>query len=135
MFFLPISLASTTPSNWKTSWIIALIVLGAALLIGLVPYEAYVARHPVLPPRYFKNLSITLAIGMGFLDELCFTASHTYLYSWVVVAHNYDATKATFFIYVNGVVQSVVGMLVGLAVYRLRRYKWLLFAAAIIRTM
>lgn len=112
-----------------------MIILGAALLIGLVPYEAYVAKHPVLPPRYFKNLSITLAIGMGFLDELCFTASHTYLYSWIVVAHNYDATKATFFLYVNGVVQSVVGMVVGLAIYKMGRYKWPLFAAAIIRTM
>ena len=135
MFFLPISLASTTPSNWKTGWIIALIVLGAACLIALVPYETYVARHPVLPPRYFRNLSIMLAIGIAFLDTVCFSASHTYLYSWVVVSHNYGVSKATFFIYVNGVVQTFVAILAGLLIYKLRRYKWIVFAAAVIRTI
>lgn len=135
MFFLPISLASTTPSNWKTGWIIALIILGAVFLVALVPYEAHVAKHPVLPPRYFRNLSITMAVAIGFLDTLCFSASHTYLYSWVVVAHNYDVTKATFFIYLNGVVQSLVAIVAGLIIYRLRRYKWIIFGAAIIRTV
>ncbi|GAB7353857.1 hypothetical protein MBLNU459_g4219t2 [Dothideomycetes sp. NU459] len=133
MFFLPISLASTTPSKWSTSWIIALIVLGAASLIGLVPYEKYVASHPILPSRYFRNATIVLAISIAFLDNLCFAATHTYLYSWVVVAHNYSAEKATFFIYLNGVVQALVGIIVGLVVYKLRRYKWVLFTATIVR--
>lgn len=134
MFFLPISLASTTPSNWRTSWIIALIVIGALLLIALVPYEAYIAKHPVLPPRYFRSISITLAISIGFLDTVCFSASHTYLYSWVVVSHNYNATKATFFIYLNGIVQSLIAMIAGLVIYRFRRYKWIIFSATVIRT-
>lgn len=95
MFFLPISLASTTPSNWSTGWIIALMVVGGVLLLSLVPYEKFVASHPVLPTRYFKNISIVLACVMYFLDSLCFSASHTYLYSWVVVAHNYDTTKVS----------------------------------------
>lgn len=135
MFFLPIDLAATVPSNWKTPWIIALIVIGSIFLIMLVPYEKYVARHPVLPPRYFRNLGIVLPVAIGFLDELCFASTHTYLYSWVIVAHNYSAEKATFFIYVNGVVQSLVGIFSGLIIYRTRRYKWLLFIAVIIRTV
>lgn len=135
MFFLPISLTSTTPSHWKTGWIIALIVIGAGFLLVLVPYEAYLAKHPIMPPRYFRNLSIMMAVGMGFLDQLAFSASHTYLYSWIVVAHNYDATKATFFLYVNGVVQSLIAMIAGLVIFKLRRYKWVVFAAAIVRTV
>lgn len=135
MFFLPISLASTTPSNWRTSWIIALIVLGAVLLIAFVPYEKYFASHPILPSRYFRNATIVLAVSIAFLDNLCFAATHTYLYAWVVVAHNYTAEKATFFNYLNGVVQSLVGMIVGLLVYKLRHYKWVLFVATVVRTV
>lgn len=135
MFFLPISLAATTPSNWKTGWIIALIVLGAILLIALPLYENFFAKHPILPPHYFRNQTIVLAISIAFLDNLCFAATHTYLYTWVVVAHNYSVDKATYFTYLNGVVQALVGILIGLLIARLRRYKWILFAATVIRTL
>jgi len=121
MFFLPMSLASTTPSNWKTGWIIALMVVGGVLLISLPFYEKFLANHPILPTHYFKNKVIVLAAVMYFLDSLCFSASHSYLYSWVTISHNYDATRATFFIYLNGVVQATVGILVGLAIGKLRR--------------
>jgi hypothetical protein len=93
MTFLPISLASTTPSNWHTGWIIALIVIGISLLLVLPVYERLFARHPLLPTRYFGNPSIVLAACIYFLDSLCFAASHTYLYSWVVVAKDFGVTK------------------------------------------
>lgn len=135
MFFLPISRASTTPSNWKTGWIIALMVVGGVLLVSLPFYEKFLASHPILPTHYFKNRAIVLAACMYFLDSLCFSASHAYLYSWVTVSHNYDATRATFFIYLNGVVQAAVGILVGLAIWKIRRYKWILLGGCVVRAV
>ncbi|KAL1303078.1 hypothetical protein AAFC00_006522 [Neodothiora populina] len=135
MLLLPISLAATAPKAWHTGWIIALLILGLAFLLILVPYEAYVSKHPMMPPRYFRNLSIVLVIKIGFLDELAFSASHQYLYSWAVVAHNYSVRKATFYTYINGVVQCLVAMIAGLIISRSRSYKWTVVVACLVRTV
>lgn len=135
MFFIPISVASTATEKWKTPWVIAVMVIGAALLCCLIPYEKFVARNPILPLRYFRNATIVLAVSITFMDAICFYGTHTYLYSWVVVAHNYSVSKATFFIYVNGVVQALLGIVVGLVLARTRRYKWILVGALVVRTI
>lgn len=135
MFFLPINLASTAPSKWNTPWIISVMVIGAVLLVALVPYEKFVAKYPILPVRYFANPTIVLSASTIFIDSMCFSATHTYLYSWVVVTHNYDVEKATYFLYVNGVVQALVGIIAGCIIYRTKHYKWILFGACVVRTV
>lgn len=133
MFLLPFTLAGATPSRWSTPWIIALIVLGAATLVGLVFYEGLVAKHPILPARYFKNLSIVLCCSMGFLDALGFQCTHTYLYTFVVIAQNMSPRNATFLNYTNGVVQCLCGIIGGLIMWKTRSYKWLMVAGTVIK--
>lgn len=81
MFLLPFTLAGTSTGKWKQGHIIALIVVGLVTLIGLVFYEALIAAHPIVPARYFKNLTIVLCCSLGFLDTFGFAGTHTYLYT------------------------------------------------------
>lgn len=81
MFLLPFTLAGTSTGKWKQGHIIALIVVGVVTLVGLIFYEAFIAAHPIVPPRYLKNLTIVLACSLGFLDSFGFAATHTYLYT------------------------------------------------------
>lgn len=133
MILLPITLASTSTGRWKTPWVDALISLGVIFLICLYPYERYVAKYPVVPPRYFKNWSIVFSVLLGCFDNIGFSGTHTYLYAWSVVAHNYSARDATFLNVSNGVMQCLVGLLVGLVMYRTRSYRWIAFVGTIIR--
>lgn len=133
MLLLPITLAATTTSRWKTPWVEAVIVLGAVALACLYPYEKYVAKHPVVPVRYFKSMSIVFAFLLACIDNISFGATHTYLYAWSIVSHNFSARNALFLAYTNGVMQCLTGMAIGLVMYKTRAYKWIGFAGAVIR--
>lgn len=133
MLLLPITLAATTTSRWKTPWIDAVIALGVIALIALYPYERYIAKHPVVPVRYFTSASIVVSVALGILDNIGFGVTHTYLYAWSLVAHNYTARNGIYLAYTNGVIQCLTGMLVGLVMYKTRTYKWIGVAGAAIR--
>ncbi|KAF9873697.1 siderochrome-iron transporter [Colletotrichum karsti] len=133
MLLLPLTLASGSASAWRTPYIIALIILGGIVLIALPIYENFLAKHPIMPPHYFRNRTIVLCLFLIASDSIGFSCTHTYLYSWSTVARGFAARDATFFQYTNGVVQCLMGILAGLAMAYTRRYKWLLIAAAGIR--
>jgi MFS family permease len=124
MLTLPMTLADTATGQWKTPWIIALIIVGGILLIVLPFYEHYIARFPVIPPHYFTNRTIVVCLFLTTLDNIGFSATHTYLFSWAKVAKGLSTRDATFFIYTNGVVQCLASILAGVLVGKTRRYKW-----------
>lgn len=135
LLLLPMTLSGTTPSKWTTPWVIALIVLGGMLLFALPFYEHYVARFPVVPPHYFKNRTIALCILLISLDSVSFACTHAYLYAWGSIAHGFSARDNTFYTYTNGVVQCLMGIVAGLIVAKLGRYKWVAVVGACIRTV
>lgn len=75
LLLIPMTLAATTPSSWRTPWIDALIALGVLLLIALPFYEHYLAKHPVVPPRYFANRTIFLCCLLIAMDNVGFSAT------------------------------------------------------------
>ncbi|KAI2776008.1 MFS general substrate transporter [Daldinia loculata] len=133
LLLIPMTLAATTPSSWKTPWVDTLIVLGAVLLIALPFYERYFAEHPVVPPRYFTSRTITLCCILIAMDNIGFSATHTYIYAWVTVARGLDARDATFFTYTNGVTQCLIAIVAGLAIAKTKRYKWVCVLGATVR--
>ncbi|KAI5456838.1 hypothetical protein BGZ63DRAFT_428279 [Mariannaea sp. PMI_226] len=133
LVLVPLTLAATTTSKWRTPYLDALIAIGCALLIALPFYENYVARHPILPLCYFKNLTICLCLFLIATDSLGFSCTHTYLYTWATVAHNFSARDATFYNSTNGVMQCLAGILAGLLMFWTRRYKWVVIIGAVIR--
>ncbi|XRM46816.1 hypothetical protein ABZX51_009840 [Aspergillus tubingensis] len=133
LVLIPITLAATSAGRWKTPWVDALIAVGVVILACLYPYEKYVARHPVVPVRYFSNLSVLLPVILVCIDNISFGATHTYLYVWSEVSHNFSPRNAQFLYYTNGVMQALVGMGTGLLMYRLRSYKWIGVVGAVVR--
>ncbi|KAL1878106.1 hypothetical protein VTK73DRAFT_8067 [Phialemonium thermophilum] len=133
LLLLPMTLAATTPAQWRTPWLDALIAVGGVMLIALVFYERYVAVHPVVPVRYFTNRTISICLFLIATDSLGFSCTHTYLYAWASISHNLSARNTTFLIYTNGAMQCLVGIVAGLAMARLRRYRILTAAGAVVR--
>ncbi|KAL4736978.1 major facilitator superfamily domain-containing protein [Aspergillus similis] len=133
LVLIPITLAATATDRWSTPWVDALIVLGALVLISLVPYEKYLSQHPVVPVRYFRTLSVVISVLLGCIDNIGYGATHTYLFVWSMVSHNFSPRNAQFLTYTNGVAQALIGMGTGLLMYRYRTYKWIGVAGAVIR--
>ncbi|KAL4784991.1 major facilitator superfamily domain-containing protein [Aspergillus varians] len=133
LVLIPITLAATATDRWSTPWVDALIVLGVLVLVCLVPYEKYISRHPVVPVRYFRTLSVVIPFLLGCIDNIGYGATHTYLFVWSMVSHNFSPRDAQFLTYTNGVSQALMGMGAGLLMYRYRTYKWIGVAGAVIR--
>ncbi|KZV85789.1 MFS general substrate transporter [Exidia glandulosa HHB12029] len=134
MILIPISLASTLPKNWSNPRIDVLLGIGGACL--LFPfYERKFARFPIVPLSFFKNTTIVLSCALAFFDGFGFSATHAYLYSFVVVTRGWDARHATYLVYINGVVQCLIGIGAGWIMYKTRRYKYLIFGACLVRTV
>lgn len=133
LLLLPLTLAATTPSQWRTPWVGGLLAAGTALLVALPFYEHRVARHPVVPPRYFASRTVVLCLVLMALDSIGFSATHTYIYAWATVAKGLGARDATFFTFVNGVAQCLMAIVAGLAMLRSRRYKWVCVLGSAVR--
>lgn len=133
MLLLPIALAGSAPDGWRTPWVPALIVLGVLFLLSLIYYEGYVATKPVIPPRFMRNISLVLAFLIGLLDAFAYSVTHTYMYAWATVVHDFSARNATFLTYTAGCVQVLTGLGTGYVMYRTKRYKFLLLLGIIIR--
>ncbi|RDW82869.1 hypothetical protein BP6252_03981 [Coleophoma cylindrospora] len=132
-FLLPFTIAASLPKGWKTPWVIALIIVGALILIALPFYEKRVAVHPIIPTFYLKNATIVLSCLLIATDSVGFSATHTYLFAWASVAHNMTPTVDSFYVYVNGVMQCFVGIFAGYIMWYTGRYKWLVMFGCVFR--
>ncbi|OQU93795.1 hypothetical protein CLAIMM_00264 [Cladophialophora immunda] len=133
MLLLPIALAGNAKGSWRAPWVPTLIATGVVCLAVLIYYESRIATKPVMPPRLFKNISLTLAFLIGLLDAFAYSVTHTYLYAWATVVHDLAPRNATFLTYTAGCVQVLTGLGTGFLMYRSRRYKWLLLIGIVIR--
>ncbi|GIZ43834.1 hypothetical protein CKM354_000704700 [Cercospora kikuchii] len=135
LVLLPLALAGTTPSRWDTAWVPALIAVGGVCLIALGGYEWKIAANPIVPLHFFKNISLVLAWIMGLMDAFAFSATHTYMYTWAVVVHEFSVRDASFLTFTAGCMQVLTGLVAGALMYKTRRYKWLLVIGVAVRLL
>lgn len=133
LVLLPITLAAQSHDHWKSAWVIFLIILGIIFLTALVPYEAFYARHPVLPVAYFRSRAIVVAFLVCCIDACGFRVTHTYLFPWSIAAHNFSAKTALYLQYTNGLTQLVMSIIAGWVIMRTRSYKWMSVMGSIVR--
>lgn len=128
MLIFPPTLASTTTSRWKISYIDVLIALGAVGLMLLPVYEKFIAQHQLISVSYFKNQTIVFSILLIAIECAGCPCTHTHLYAWSNVAYNSSTRDSAFYIYTNGVTQCPFGIVAGIIMLKTRRFKWLLMA-------
>jgi hypothetical protein len=133
LILVPVSMAGTAADGWRTSWVIACIVLGGICLIALPFYEKFVATHPFFPFRYLKDRTISMALLLYSLDGIALGVTHTYFYTWLIVARGYSVRDAVFINAANGTSQLVTGILLGIALWYTCRYKWSIVVGVAIR--
>lgn len=133
LILLPATLAGKQPDGWRTGWVIACLVLGVVLLITLPFYEKLFARHPIVPLRYFKDRTITMALLIYGMDGIATSVTHSYFYTWCIVSRGYSIRDANLISDALSVMQLVTGISMGALMWWTRRYKWAIAAGGIIR--
>ncbi|KAF3002168.1 hypothetical protein E8E14_006227 [Neopestalotiopsis sp. 37M] len=132
---LPTTFAGTGLATFQTPYIIVLLVLGIIFLLALFVWECWVAAYSILPSAFFRNKTIVLVALTGALDYFGLNVSHTYLYSWAVAARDMNISQANLLLFLQTVVSCGTMILVGLFVFKMKQYKWIVVAGCIIRTV
>ncbi len=55
------------PAGWGSLQVVGALAVGAAALAGFVAYEARVARHPMLPMRFFASRGFAATNGVSLI--------------------------------------------------------------------
>ncbi|KAL4731635.1 hypothetical protein ACLX1H_000611 [Fusarium chlamydosporum] len=126
IFLLPFSIAGMAPQEWKTPYIIAMIVLGIVLLCIFGLYERFVAPKPFLR---FDILTSRTVIGVCLLDFVYMIAYYcwnSYFTSFLQVVNNLPPAEAGYVSNTFEIVSGVLLFIVGWGMHQTGRFKWLL---------
>ncbi|KAB5580414.1 major facilitator superfamily domain-containing protein [Coniochaeta sp. 2T2.1] len=129
IFLLPFNIADSAPQGWKSGYIIAMLVLGFVLLVVFGLYETFLAPVPMLN---FATLANRTVVGACLLDatyQISYYCWANYFSSFLQVVNNLSISEAGYVGNTFDVVSGVLLLLVGYAIRRTGRFKWLLYIA------
>ncbi|KAK0491142.1 drug:h+ antiporter [Armillaria novae-zelandiae] len=135
LILLPLTLAENASGGWNNSSMIAMLVIGCVLFPAVGPWEFKFAKYPVVPKRFITNFTVVGASLIGFFDYISFYLTYVYLYSFVIVVKPWSLINATYFIQTQSVGLTFFGILCGLGMRFLHRYKLLLVVGLAIRLL
>jgi MFS family permease len=130
---LPLTVGRNVKGSWKNGSIVATLIAGIVLLAVFAIWDLRYASRPVIAPRFIKNRSVVCAAFIGFFDFMSYFLTYTYLYSFVLVVKPWSLVNATYFIQVQSVALTFFGILAGLSMRFLHRYKYVLVIGLVIR--
>ncbi|KAK2608368.1 hypothetical protein QQS21_003053 [Conoideocrella luteorostrata] len=124
LFLLPFQLVRTAPRGWKTGYIIAMIVVGVALLALFVVWEKYFAPVQYFPWYYLKDrtiLSVCMMNGFMYMSIFCWD---TYYQSYLEVVHFQSITDSGYILNAFAVASSFISPLIGVWIRYFGNLKW-----------
>ncbi|KAJ9633039.1 hypothetical protein H2204_007429 [Knufia peltigerae] len=74
MFTASLSLAADAPNGWQTPYVIALLIVGAVLVLGFVYWQS-VFRYPLMPLAVWKDKNFSLVVMVLLLGFYGFTGN------------------------------------------------------------
>merc|ERR1712225_10971 len=133
LLLLPLTIANKGSLPWSSGKIIAMLTLGPIFLILFTFYEAKYAKYPIIPARFLFNRTVLAAGLIGFFDFVSFYLQYTYQYSFIYVVKPWSLVDQNYFAQTQTIALTLFGIIAGAIVFKLRRYKWLLFGGLLVR--
>ncbi|KAI9069135.1 MFS general substrate transporter, partial [Trametes sanguinea] len=128
LILLPMTLAQKSTRPWSSPSMIGSLVLGWTLLPVFAVWDIRYAKRPVIARRFLFNRTVVCAAWIGFFDFLSYSLTYTYLSSFVLVTKPWSMTSVFYFGQVQTLGLTVFGIVAGILMRWLHRYKWILFA-------
>lgn len=127
LFLLPFTIAGSAEDGWKQGYIITMLVLGFVMLIGFGLAERFVAPVPFLPWEILASRTVLGACMLDFCYQVAYYCWHDYYTSYLQVVYNTSIASAGYIDSIFNVVSGVWLLVVGLAIKKTGRFRWLLY--------
>ncbi|GAB1320273.1 hypothetical protein MFIFM68171_10483 [Madurella fahalii] len=123
LILIPLTLVSRSPSGWHDPKILAMILIGAVLLILFPLWESrpHLAPHPLLPLQLLKSRTFCAGCSLGFFYFAVFyIAVQPYFYSYLLVALNLPVSRAGPITQTFSFASTIAALLASLIIRRLK---------------
>ncbi|KAF2127021.1 siderochrome-iron transporter-like protein Sit1 [Dothidotthia symphoricarpi CBS 119687] len=118
----PLTIAGGISAQWSKTEIILPLAIGLTAIPVWVWWETK-APYPMIPFKLLKDRAVWGALGIAITFNFAFTCQSDFLYSVLAVAFYETPKSATRIQMLYSFVSVVLGVLLGLVVYRVRRLK------------
>jgi SIT family siderophore-iron:H+ symporter-like MFS transporter len=129
LILIPISLGGSVASKWQTAKVITPLVIGVVIFLpAFIVWEAKLAKHPMVPARILRNRHVLCSMLISMLGCVSLMTQGSYLLYMLLVSFGKSVEAATRVANLSSFVQTVVGIILGFAVRKIRRVKWFIVA-------
>ncbi|KAI0011328.1 major facilitator superfamily domain-containing protein [Xylariaceae sp. FL0662B] len=127
----PLTIAGGFQASWQSAHIIAPLVCGVVCIPIFILWEMK-ALHPLVPFRLMKDRSIWAPMGIAIFLNFAWTLQGDYLYTVLIVAFDFSIITATRITSLYSFTSVIIGPLLGLVVYKVRRLKVFIIAGTLL---
>lgn len=127
LILVPLTLAGGFRSKWSSASIIAPLVLGVLCIPAFIIWELK-APHPLVPFSLIKDRSVWAPLGIAIFLNFAFTMQSDFLFTVLQVAFDFSVKTATRVVSLYSFTSVIVGPLLGLVVFKVRRLKMFVVA-------
>ncbi|KAK3054999.1 hypothetical protein LTR09_004159 [Extremus antarcticus] len=117
MFSAAISLGDTAPQGWKTSYVIALLVVGILIMIAFVFWELWF-KYPLVPMNIWRDRNFTLVLSILMLGFMSFTPASFFIALYFQQVKNMSALAVGVHLLPMAICGILVNILAGLILHR-----------------
>lgn len=133
LLLLPLTIAQEAKKGYGTAYIIAMFVLGAALLLTWPVVEMYSPRPMVRLRRFFTNRDVIIPGAILFVEQFSVALTMTPAYQWITITRGWTPGEATYFLYTQSLCLVIFSIVAGFAATYTGRYRLLTIVGAGIR--
>jgi hypothetical protein len=129
LFLLPFSIAASTADEWRTGSIIAMIVMGAVILVSFAFWERFAARRPFIPYHLITDRTIIAFCLIDICYQIAYYCWDSYYTSYLQVVYNVSIANAGYINSTFDIISSVWLLGAGFLMRYTGRFKWLVLCA------
>ena len=129
LLLLPLTLAQSQADQWRTDYIIAMMVVGGVLVIVFAFYERLLAPKPFIPWQLLTSRTVVGACLLDLTYQIAYYCWASYFTSYLQVVYDVSLTEAGYIAAIFDLVSPVCLLFVGWLMSATRRFKWLLWWA------
>lgn len=112
---------------WNSAKVIALIVVGVAMLVVFIWSEARLARYPLIPLSLFRDKSNLASLGVGFFHGLAFMPGEYYMPLYLQAVKEATPVRSGVLLVPLIVATALTGVLTGVIIHKTGRFRELIW--------
>lgn len=133
LILLPLSLAGDANGGWSNASMIAMLVVGCAVLVAFTLYEIFLAPKPLMTRRIVFNRGFICAIIVDVTNQMASSTRNIYFSSYIYIIKDWSNFEWTVFLNSTTLALCFFGPIGGLIQRATHRYKSLMVAGAVIK--